>query len=78
MDVKFSLFNGYVIEEINVERPKGFEIPSKEDFVYRLKRVLYGLKHAPNAWFSKIYKYFQDQGLVKSSSEPNLYILELV
>jgi hypothetical protein len=76
MDVKSTFLNGYVDEEIYVEQPKGFEIPGKEDRVYRLKKALYGLKQAPRAWYSRIDKYFQDHGLVKSSSEPNLYILQ--
>jgi hypothetical protein len=76
MDVKSTFLNGYVDEEIYVEQPEGFEIPGKEDCVYRLKKALYGLKQAPRAWYSRIDKYFQDHGLVKSSSEPNLYILQ--
>ena len=31
----------------------------------------------PRAWYSRIDKYFQDHGLVKSLSEPNLYIFQL-
>jgi hypothetical protein len=76
MDVKSSCLNGYVDEEIYVELPEGFEIQGKKDCVYMLKKALYGLKKAPRPWYSKIDKYFYDHGLVKSSSEPNLYILQ--
>jgi len=31
MDVKSTLLNGYVDEEIYVEQPEGFEFPSKEE-----------------------------------------------
>jgi hypothetical protein len=44
MDVKSTFLNGYVDEEIYVKQPEGFEIPSKEGCVYRLKKALYGLK----------------------------------
>jgi hypothetical protein len=76
MDVKLAFLNGYVDEEIYVKQPEGFEVPGKEDKVYRLKKALYGLKQAPRAWYSRIDKYFQDHGLIKSLSEPNLYILQ--
>jgi hypothetical protein len=37
---------------------------------------LYGLKQVPRAWYSRIDKYFQDHGIVKILSEPNLYIFQ--
>jgi hypothetical protein len=77
MDVKSDFLNGYVDDEIYVEQPEGFEVPGKEDKVYRLKKDLYGLKQAPRAWSSRIDKYFQDHGLIKILYEPNLYILQL-
>eukprot|EP00253_Pinus_taeda_P002408 PITA_02408 len=47
MNVKSTFLNGYVDEEIYVEQPEGFEVPGKEDYVYKLKKALYGLKQAP-------------------------------
>eukprot|EP01018_Ginkgo_biloba_P029557 Gb_20738 [translate_table: standard] len=74
MDVKSAFINGYVDEEIYVEKPQGFEIARKENKVYKLKKSLYGLKKAPKAWYSRIDTYFQQKGFQKSSSDPNLYI----
>jgi hypothetical protein len=76
MDVKSAFLNDYVDKEIYVEQHEGFEVSGKEDKFYRLKKALYGLKQAPRAWYSRIDKYFQDHGLIKSLSEPNLYILQ--
>ena len=47
MDVKSAFLNGYVDEEIYVEKPQGFKIASKENKIYKLKKALYGLKKAP-------------------------------
>jgi hypothetical protein len=44
MDVKSTFLNGYVDKEIYVGQTEGFEVPGKEDKVYRLKKALYGLK----------------------------------
>jgi hypothetical protein len=47
-----------VNEEIYVEKTKGFEVPSKEDFVYKLKKALYGLKQAPRTLLGVCYIIF--------------------
>lgn len=36
---------------------------------------MYGLKHAPRAWYSRIDGYLQKMGFVKSDTDPNLYYL---
>jgi len=42
--------------------------------VYRLKKSLYGLKHAPQAWYRKIEAYFIQEQFEKCSSEHTLFI----
>jgi hypothetical protein len=38
---------GDLEEEIYMDQPKSFIIPGKETFVYKLKKLLYGLKQSP-------------------------------
>nr|GEZ01793.1 retrovirus-related Pol polyprotein from transposon TNT 1-94 [Tanacetum cinerariifolium] len=49
MDVKTAFFNGEFKEEVYVSQPEGFVDPDHLTHVYRLKKALYGLKHAPRA-----------------------------
>nr|GEY56563.1 retrovirus-related Pol polyprotein from transposon TNT 1-94 [Tanacetum cinerariifolium] len=49
MDVKTSFLNGELKEEVYVSHPEGFVDPNHPTHVYRLKKALYGLKHAPRA-----------------------------
>ncbi|RVW26832.1 hypothetical protein CK203_111495 [Vitis vinifera] len=49
MDVKSAFLNEILSEEAYVEQPKGFEDPKFLNYVYWLKKPLYGLKKAPRA-----------------------------
>nr|GFB55558.1 copia protein [Tanacetum cinerariifolium] len=51
MDVNMAFLNGIVREEVYVSQPDGFVDPDNPNHVYRLKNALYGLKHAPRAWY---------------------------
>ena len=44
MDVNSSFLNGYLEDEVYVEKPQGYEVPGQEHKVYRLKKALYDLK----------------------------------
>jgi hypothetical protein len=59
MDVKTSFLNDIIEEEVYIEKPKGFEVCGRESHVCQLKKALYGLKHAPQAWYLRIDGYLQ-------------------
>ena len=67
------LLNGIIKEEVYIEQPEGFEIFSNESHVCRVKRVMYGLKRAPCAWYTRIDDYFIGLGFTKSEVDVNLY-----
>jgi hypothetical protein len=73
MDVKTSFLNGEIEEEVHIKQPDGFVIHEKESHVCRLKKALYGLKHAPRAWYEKIDGFLMSLGFNKSVADPNLY-----
>jgi hypothetical protein len=55
MDVKKAFLHGDLSEEIYMEYPQGFMQDSS--LVRRLKKSLYGLKHALRAWYAKMDSY---------------------
>jgi hypothetical protein len=73
MDVKTTFLNGEIEEEVYIEQPDGFVIHGKESHVCRLKKALYGLKHAPHAWYARIDGYLMSLGFSKSVVDANLY-----
>ena len=46
MDVKLAFLNEELEEEVYTEQPKGCPLIDDKDIVYRLRKVLYGLKQA--------------------------------
>nr|GEV50906.1 copia protein [Tanacetum cinerariifolium] len=50
MNIKSTFLSGFINEEVYVAQPPGFIDFEKPDHVYKLKKALYGLKHAPKAW----------------------------
>jgi len=53
MDVKTAFLNGYLNEEIYLEKPEGFVVSGQENKVCRLIKSLYGLKQAPKQWHER-------------------------
>ncbi|KAH9656842.1 Integrase catalytic domain-containing protein [Citrus sinensis] len=53
MDVKIVFLRGELQEEIVMQQPEGYMTSGKEDYVYLLKKFLYGLKQSPRQWYMK-------------------------
>jgi hypothetical protein len=51
MDVKTAFLNGVLEEEVYVRQPPVFESEKYAHRVYKLRKVLYGLKYVPRAWY---------------------------
>lgn len=73
MDVKSAFLNGELVEEVYVVQPPGFEVEGEENKVYRLDKVLYGLRQAPRAWNIKLDATLKKIGFEQSPLEHGLY-----
>lgn len=75
MDVKNSLLNGLVKEDIYIDHLEGFETFDSDTHVCILKRSLYGLKQESSAWYTQIETYLNGFGFTKSEGGANLYYI---
>lgn len=54
-------------------QPEGFEVAGKESKVYKLKKVLYGLKQVPRTWNIKLNEILKEFKFQRCSKEPSVY-----
>ena len=74
MDVKTAFLNGYLKEEIYMKVPEG--ISSKNNYVCKLNKAIYGLKQSARCWFEAFEKVLIDYGFKNSPVDRCVYILD--
>lgn len=72
-DVTTAFLYGKLKEDIYMLQPVGAITKGQETKVCKLKRSLYGLKQASNAWFNELDREMLSLGFTQSKIEPCLY-----
>ena len=65
MDVKSAFLNGFIEEEVYVEKPPGFESFDFPNHIFKLSKALYGLKQAPRAWYERLSNFLLKKVFLK-------------
>ncbi|GKB18141.1 putative ribonuclease H-like domain-containing protein [Tanacetum coccineum] len=74
MDVKSAFLYGKIEEEVYVCQPPSFEDPTFPDKVYKVEKALYGLHHAPRAWYETLSTYLLNNGIDRGQIDKTLFI----
>jgi hypothetical protein len=74
MDVVTEFLYGYFQDTVYVEQLEGYEVPGHEDWVYLLKRVLYGLKQSPLVWYDNIKAVLRGFEFVRCKSDHGIFV----
>ena len=74
MDVKSTFMNVIVEEEVYIEKLEGFVDENNKDKVWKLHKVLCGLKQAPRTWYERLHKYLVKIGFERIDDKSNIYI----
>ena len=62
MDIKSAFLNEELKEEVYLQQPPGFESIEFPDHCYKLEKAVYGLKHAPRAWYETLSEFLVSSG----------------
>jgi hypothetical protein len=73
LDVKSAFLNGPIKEEVYVEQPPNFEDSEYPTHVYKLPKVLYGLKQARRAWYECLRDFLLTNGFKVDRVDPTLF-----
>ncbi|KAH9679108.1 reverse transcriptase Ty1/copia-type domain-containing protein [Citrus sinensis] len=77
MDVKTAFLHGELQEEIIMDQPEGYEVPSKRDFVCLLKKSLYGLKQSPRQWYLRFDSFMLKHSYNRCNYDCCVYYKEI-
>nr|GFA36516.1 hypothetical protein [Tanacetum cinerariifolium] len=73
MDMKTAFLRGSLKEDVYVCQPKGFIDADYPSHVYKLKKVLYGLKQALRAWYDELSTFRLQNGFSKGTIDLTLF-----
>ena len=68
-----AFLHGVLEEEVYLQQRRGFEVPGRENTVYKLHKTIYGLKQGSGAWNQKLNKILHDMGLKQSTYDQCTY-----
>ena len=73
-DMKSAFLYGELKEAVFVEQPQSQENKGQEYKIYKLKKTLYGVKHAPRAWYNQIESHFVKEEFERCNCNHTLFI----
>jgi hypothetical protein len=72
-DVETAFLHGHMDADVYVRQVSGFEVPGKENWVWKLNKSLYGMKQAPRMWKQHLTSTLRDLGLTPSIMDDALF-----
>jgi hypothetical protein len=75
LNVSNAFLHGHLSEEVFMEQHTSFVDSKLPGHVWKLKKALYGLKHAPRAWFHRFSKALLHLGFIGSLVDTFLFML---
>jgi len=73
-DITSAYLHSTLKEEVYMEQLEGYITPGKKDWVWRLKKGLYGLVQAGRMWNDKLNAHMESEGFTATAKDPAIYI----
>jgi hypothetical protein len=76
IDIQNAFLHGLLTEEVFMSQPPGFTHPSYPQHICKLNKAIYGLKQAPQAWFSRLTNKLLSIGFTASKADSSLFLFK--
>ena len=76
MDVKSAFPNGYIMEEVHVQQPLGFEDNIYPNHVFKLQKALYGFKQTLGTWYERLSEFLIEKEFRRGKVDTTLFTNE--
>jgi len=73
-DITSAYLHGTLKEELYMEQPEGYKVVEKPDWVWKLKKGLYGLVQAGRTWNEELHSHMVGAGLAATHKDPAVYV----
>ncbi|MBW0478162.1 hypothetical protein O181_017877 [Austropuccinia psidii MF-1] len=73
-NIEAAFLHGEMDALVHVKQAKGYEEKGKENWVWNLRKSLYGTKQAPRMWKYKLASVLNSLGLISTRSDESLFI----
>jgi hypothetical protein len=74
IDIQNAFFHGLLTKDVYMAQPPSFTHSSYPHHVCKLQKAIYGLKQAPQAWFSCLSGKLIQLGFIGSKADSSLFI----
>ena len=74
IDINSVFLYSNIEKDVYIKQPTGFAKPEKENHVWHLKKVLYGLRQTPKAFWDDLVTHICQFNFVPLESEPVIFI----
>ena len=71
--VKSAFLNGLLNEKVNVSQPPDFEDHEHQDYIFKLMKVLCGLKQALRSWYERLKIFLLEKGFSRGKVDNTLF-----
>ncbi|KAE8677981.1 hypothetical protein F3Y22_tig00111463pilonHSYRG00127 [Hibiscus syriacus] len=75
LDVNNYFLQGHLSKDVYMAQPPEFVDKDNPTHVYKLKKAIYGLKQAPQAWYLELRQFLIESGFTNSHADTFLFIL---
>ncbi|MBW0510292.1 hypothetical protein O181_050007 [Austropuccinia psidii MF-1] len=72
-DIEIAFLHGRMDTNVYVKQVRGFKVPGKEQWVWRLNKSLYGTKQAPRMCQAKLVEVLDSLGMKPTRADDSLY-----